>query len=46
MTLSIIAFFTAGMVLIFMGSVNTLREVATSYDAVVIDTKTVEHRTT
>jgi hypothetical protein len=46
MTLPIIAFFTAGMILIFLGSVNTLREVATSYDAVVLDTKTVERRRT
>jgi len=44
MTLPIIFFFTLGMVLIFMGSINTLREVGTSYDAVVLDTKTIEPR--
>ena len=44
MTLPVIIFFTASMVLIFMGSINTLREVATSYDAVVLDTETIEPR--
>ena len=46
MTLPIIISFTIGMVLIFMGSINTLREVATSYDAVVLDTQTIEPRRT
>jgi hypothetical protein len=46
MTLPIIIFFTLSMVLIFMGCINTLREVGTSYDAVILDTKTIEPQRT
>ena len=39
--LLVVIFFTVGMILIFMGSISTLREIATSYDAAVMDTKTI-----
>jgi hypothetical protein len=44
MTLPIIALFSVGMVLIFMGSICTLKEMGKSFAAAVLDTKTLERR--